>query len=113
MFDYFRKCSSNDHQACCKDSPTKGLYEHRQSNDLDLHLRSQGRLKLDYFLTCNISTPPPPPPTTTTKKQQQQQQQQNLQYPGKYLSYYIQTWHDGKRMDAIQANVISMTLILV
>ena len=37
------------------DSPTKVLYDHCQSNDLDLHSRSQVRLKLDYFLTCNIS----------------------------------------------------------
>ena len=28
----------------------------------------------------------------------------NLQYLGQYLSYYIQTWHDGKLMDAIYAH---------
>ena len=32
----------------------KVYYDHCQSNDLDLHVRSQVRLKLD-FLTCNIS----------------------------------------------------------
>ena len=49
MFDYFRNCSSNAHQVCCEDSPTKGLYDHCQSDDLDLHSRSQVHLKLDYF----------------------------------------------------------------
>ena len=39
---------------CCEDSPTTGLYEHGQSDDVDLHSRSQVRLKLDYSLTCNI-----------------------------------------------------------
>ena len=48
MFDYFN-------QVCCEDSPTKGLYDHRQSDDLDLHSRPQVRLKLDYFLSGNIS----------------------------------------------------------
>ena len=32
-----------------------GLYDHCQSYDLDLHSRSQVHLKLDYFLTSNIS----------------------------------------------------------
>ena len=47
MFDY----SSNDHYVSLEDSPTKALYDHCQSNDLDLNSRSQVRLKLDYFLT--------------------------------------------------------------
>ena len=34
--------------------PTKGLYDHRQSNDLDLHSRSQLHLKIDNFFTCTI-----------------------------------------------------------
>ena len=55
MFDYFRNCSSNTHQVCCEDSLTKGLYDHCQSYDLHLHSLSQLRLKLDSFLTCNIS----------------------------------------------------------
>ena len=40
-----------DHHVCCEDtSPTKGLYDHYcQSDDRDLHSRSQVRLKLDYF----------------------------------------------------------------
>ena len=54
MFDYFRNHSSNPHQVCREDSATKCLYDHCQSNDLDLHSRSQVRLKLDYFLTCKI-----------------------------------------------------------
>ena len=55
MFDDFRNYSSNAHQVCDEDSPTKGLYDHCQSDELDLHSRSQVRLELDYFLTCNIS----------------------------------------------------------
>ena len=53
MFDYFRNHSSNAHQLYCEDSSTKGLYDHCQSNDLDL----QGHkcVKLDYLITCNIS----------------------------------------------------------
>ena len=30
-------------------------YDHCQSDDLDLHTRSQVRLKRDYVLTCNVS----------------------------------------------------------
>ena len=41
--------------ACCEDTPTKVLYDGCHSVDLDLHTRSQMRLKLDYFLTCNIA----------------------------------------------------------
>ena len=55
MFDYFTNCSSNRHQVCCEDNPAKGPYDHFQSDDLDHHSRSHVRLKLDYFLTCNIS----------------------------------------------------------
>ena len=29
--------SSNAHEVCCEDSPTKGLYDYCQSDDLDLH----------------------------------------------------------------------------
>ena len=36
-------------------SPTKGLYDHCRSDDLDLHSRSEVRLKLHYFSTYNIS----------------------------------------------------------
>ena len=73
MFDYFINYSSNAHQVWCEDSPTKGLYDNCQSDDLNLYSKSQERLKLDYFLTCNI-----------------------LIYIYIYISYYIQTWHDGK-----------------
>ena len=31
------------------------IYDHCQSDDLDLDSMSQVRLKVDYFLTCNIS----------------------------------------------------------
>ena len=53
MFDYFRNFSSNAHHVCCEDSPIKGLYNRCQSDDLDLHSRSQLRLKLDSVLTCS------------------------------------------------------------
>ena len=51
-----------------------GLYTHCQSDNLDLHSRPQVRLKRDYFF--------------------------NLHYLGPYyiLSYFIQTWHDGRLM---------------
>ena len=49
MFDYFGNCSSNDHHVYCDDRPTKGLYDHCQSDDLDRHLRSHVRLKPDLF----------------------------------------------------------------
>ena len=78
MFDYFRNNSSNAHQVSCADSPSKGLYDHCQSVDLDLHARSQVSLKRDYFLTCNISD--------------------------NTLSYSIQTQHDGRLMDALNAH---------
>ena len=55
VFDYFRQYSSNAHQVCCEDSRTEGLYDHCQSDDLDLYSRSQMLLKLYYFLTCNVS----------------------------------------------------------
>ena len=61
------------HQVCCDDSPTKVLYDHCQFDDLDLHSRSQVRLKLDYFLIRNISD----------------------------SINNIQTWHDGRFMDAV------------
>ena len=73
MFDYFRNCSSNAHAVCCEDSPNKDLYNRCQSDDHDLHLRSQVRLKCDYCF--------------------------NLQYFGQYLRYHIQIRHDGIPMD--------------
>ena len=59
---------------------TKGLYDRCYSDDLYLHSRSQVRLKLDYFLACNISD-------------------NNV-----FVSHHIQTWHDGRLMDAIYAH---------
>ena len=53
--DYFRNYSSNACHVGWEDSPTKDLCDHCQSDDFDLHSRSHVRLKLDYFLTCNIS----------------------------------------------------------
>ena len=54
MFGYFRNNSNNARHVSCEDSPTKGLYDHCQSDDLELHSRSQVRLKLDYFSYSNI-----------------------------------------------------------
>ena len=59
----------------------KGLYDHCQSDDLDLHSRSCVQLELDYGLTGNIWD--------------------------KYLSCYIQTWHDGRRWDTISRPIWS------
>ena len=53
---FFRNDSSNAHHVCCGDSPTKGLSDHRQSDDLALHSRSQLRLKRDHVLSCSIIT---------------------------------------------------------
>ena len=67
------------HQVCCEDSPNKGLFDHRQFDDLNFHSRLQVHLKLDYFF--------------------------KLQYLGQCLSYYyIQTWHDGRLMATIYAH---------
>ena len=66
------------HQVCREDSPTKGLYDHCQCDDLDRHLRSQACLKLDYFF--------------------------DLQYLGQYLSHHIQTWHDSRPIHFIYAH---------
>ena len=41
----FQKHLTNAHHVCCEDSPTKGLYKLCQSDDLDLHARSQLRFK--------------------------------------------------------------------
>ena len=35
------------YQVCCEDSLVKGLDDHCQSDDLDLHSRSEVHLKLD------------------------------------------------------------------
>ena len=47
MFDYLRNYSSNFQHVCCKDSPTKDLCDHCQSDDLYLHSRSQVRLRVN------------------------------------------------------------------
>ena len=78
IFDYFGKCSSNDDQVCCEDSPTKGLYTIYNlwpSHDLDLHSRWQLPLKLDKLLN-----------RTRTYF--------NSNISDNTLSYGIQTWHD-------------------
>ena len=74
MFDYVINYFSNAHQVYCEDSPAKGIYDHCQHDDLDLHSRSEVRLKLDYFLTCNISD--------------------------NNVRYYMHTWHGSRLMDA-------------
>ena len=37
----------------------------------------------------------------------------NLQYIGQYLSYYIQTWNDGRRMHNVHARFDELTLTLM
>ena len=64
--------SSNAHLVCCEDNLTKDLYDHCQSDDLDLHSRLQMCLRLDYFLKIS-----------------------------QILSGYIKTWHDCCLMDII------------
>ena len=46
----FKQCPSS----LLRRYPTKGKYDDCQSEDSDLHSRSQVRLKLDYCLTCYI-----------------------------------------------------------
>ena len=56
---------------------TKGLYDHCQSDDLEIiKVTSAAQIWLMF----------------------------NLQYLGQYLSYYIQTWHDCRLMDAMYAH---------
>ena len=54
------------------------MCDHCQSDDLDLHSRSLVHLKLDYFLTSNISD--------------------NI---FSVISYYMKTWHNSRLMDAL------------
>ena len=70
MFDYVRHYSCNARHICCEDSATNGLYDHWQSDDLDLYSRSHVLSQPELLV--------------------------NLQYLGQHLSYYIQTWHDGR-----------------
>ena len=65
MFGYFRNYWSNAHHVFCKDSPTKGLYEHCQPNDLDLHSSHKCISNLTTF---------------------------NLQYLAQYLSHFYLAW---------------------
>ena len=83
MCDYFRNYSINGHHVCCEYRPTKALYDHCQSDDLHLQSRSQVRLKLVYFLTCNISD--------------------NIQA-------YIHSWHNGRLTDALNAHAYFVDL---
>ena len=55
----------------------KRVYDHCQYDDLDLNSRSQVRLKVDYFLSCNIL--------------------ENI------LCYYFQTWHGSTLTHGIHA----------
>ena len=50
MFDYVINYSSNAHQVSREHSPTKGLYNHCQTDDIDLQSKSQVRMKHDYIL---------------------------------------------------------------
>ena len=84
MFDYFRNYSSNPHHVRCEDNPTKSLCDHCQSNDLYLHSRLQVCFQLLF----------------------------NLQQLRQYLSYYIQTWHDGYLINSIiLIQLVLMTLM--
>ena len=71
-------------QVCYEDNLTKGLYDQCQSHDLDLHSKSQLRLKLDEFLTRTIIV---------------------------ISRYGIQTAHDSRRMHGMLM-LISVTLTL-
>ena len=73
VFDYFKKVPSNAHQVYCEGSLTSGLYNRCQSNDLDLHSRSQLRLKFDTLLICSLIV----------------------------ITSTIKTWHDGRLMHSI------------
>ena len=86
MFDYFRNSSSNPHQICCEDSPTNGLYNSFESDDLALRSRSQRRFKLDKCLTCSSCTIIAIYRTVG------------------YVNYGVQTWHDSKLMHGIYAH---------
>ena len=58
MFDYFIKFSSNAHQICCEDMSDERsiIMVFSQSDDIDLELRSQLRLKVDngYIFTRGL-----------------------------------------------------------
>ena len=54
MFDYFRNCSSNAHYDCVKIARPKVYIIFFQFDDLNLHSRSQLRLKHDNSFTCTI-----------------------------------------------------------
>ena len=55
MFEYFRNRSSNAHEVCCEDSLTKSVYMTIASLMTLTFTQGHICLKLDYFLTCNIS----------------------------------------------------------
>ena len=85
MFGCFRNYSNDAHHVCCEDSPTKGLYGHCLTDDLDLRSRTSAYQTWLLF---------------------------NLQYLGQYLSSYIQTWNDGRQM-LYMLMLVSMTLALL
>ena len=62
-----------------------------QPDDLALHSRSQLRLKLDIQCLTRARI---------------------VLFRTRYLSYGIQTWHDGRLMHGIPAHAILMTLTL-
>ena len=80
------KTSSNAHQTCYEDDPIKGLWP------------------------VPVRWPWPPCKVTSAS---QTWLLFNLQYLGQYISYYIQTWHDGSLMHGIDSHAVSMTLTLM
>ena len=87
LFQKLFKQRSNPHQVSYEDSPMKIVrlkvwISFSQSDDLAIHSRSQVRLKLDKCLTCTI--------TAISRTV--------------FISYGIQTWHDGRHMHGISAH---------
>ena len=72
---YFRNCSSNTHQECCEDNPTKCLF---QSDDFALHSTQTWQMLKLYYDSHILDS---------------------------ILSYGIHTWHDGRLMHGISAHV--------
>ena len=82
MFDYFREYSSNANHVCCEDSPSYGLYGHRQSDDLALYSRSQMRVKRDIHFFYHVASI-------------------IAIYRTIFFSYVMHTWNDGRLMRGI------------
>ena len=86
MFDYFGNYSSNAHQLCGEDSPTKGLYDHYNPMTLTF---IQG-----HKCVSNVTT------------------FFNLQYLGPYLSYYV-TFKLSMTVALCMAYICMLLLVLM